>query len=275
MPSGRMSVLPGGTSSARIPRGLVTRSAVAVAVAVMLTFAVVTATAAGGATAMARVALPLAGKVVGIDPGHNGDNYSDSTYIDRQIWNGRSYEDCDTTGTETDSGYTEAEYNFKVATFLAADLRREGARVVMTRTSNSGVGPCVTTRAAIINDAHAAVAIDIHADGGPPDGRGFSILEPIADGPNDAVIASSDRFGDDVRTAFLADTGMPISDYYGDDGFIARDDLAGLNLTTVPKVLIECGNMRNITDAALLSTKAFQQRAAHALAVAIDRFLAA
>jgi N-acetylmuramoyl-L-alanine amidase len=270
-----MSVLPGGTSSARIPRGLVTRSAVAVAVAVMLTFAVVTATAAGGATAMARVALPLAGKVVGIDPGHNGDNYSDSTYIDRQIWNGRSYEDCDTTGTETDSGYTEAEYNFKVATFLAADLRREGARVVMTRTSNSGVGPCVTTRAAIINDAHAAVAIDIHADGGPPDGRGFSILEPIADGPNDAVIASSDRFGDDVRTAFLADTGMPISDYYGDDGFIARDDLAGLNLTTVPKVLIECGNMRNITDAALLSTKAFQQRAAHALAVAIDRFLAA
>jgi len=275
MPSGRMSVLPGGTSSARIPRGLVTRSAVAVAVAVMLTFAVVTATAAGGATAMARVALPLAGKVVGIDPGHNGDNYSDSTYIDRQIWNGRSYEDCDTTGTETVSGYTEAEYNFKVATFLAADLRREGARVVMTRTSNSGVGPCVTTRAAIINDAHAAVAIDIHADGGPPDGRGFSILEPIADGPNDAVIASSDRFGDDVRTAFLADTGMPISDYYGDDGFIARDDLAGLNLTTVPKVLIECGNMRNITDAALLSTKAFQQRAAHALAVAIDRFLAA
>jgi len=275
MPSGRMSVLPGGTSSARIPRGLVTRSAVAVAVAVMLTFAVVTATAAGGATAMARVALPLAGKVVGIDPGHNGDNYSDPTYIDRQIWNGRSYEDCDTTGTETDSGYTEAEYNFKVATFLAADLRREGARVVMTRTSNSGVGPCVTTRAAIINDAHAAVAIDIHADGGPPDGRGFSILEPIADGPNDAVIASSDRFGDDVRTAFLADTGMPISDYYGDDGFIARDDLAGLNLTTVPKVLIECGNMRNITDAALLSTKAFQQRAAHALAVAIDRFLAA
>ncbi len=275
MPSGRMSVLPGGTSSARIPRGLVTRSAVAVAVAVMLTFAVVTATAAGGATAMARVALPLAGKVVGIDPGHNGDNYSDPTYIDRQIWNGRSYEDCDTTGTETDSGYTEAEYNFKVATFLAADLRREGARVVMTRTSNSGVGPCVTTRAAIINDAHAAVAIDIHADGGPPDGRGFSILEPIADGPNDAVIASSDRFGNDVRTAFLADTGMPISDYYGDDGFIARDDLAGLNLTTVPKVLIECGNMRNITDAALLSTKAFQQRAAHALAVAIDRFLAA
>ena len=60
---------------------------------------------------------------------------------------------CDTTGTATDSGYTEAQYNFNVATYLEQDLEAEGAQVVMTRTNNSGVGPCVTTRAAIINEA--------------------------------------------------------------------------------------------------------------------------
>ena len=135
--------------------------------------------------------LPLAGKIVGIDPGHNGLNYTAPQIINQPVWNGQEDEACDTTGTETAGGYTEAQYNFNVATYLEADLEAEGAEVVMTRPNNSGIGPCVTTRAAIINDAHADVAVDIHADGGPVDGRGFAVLEPVADGPNSAVIASS------------------------------------------------------------------------------------
>jgi N-acetylmuramoyl-L-alanine amidase len=218
-------------------------------------------------------AAPLAGKVVGIDPGHNGLNYSAPGFIDQPVFNGTGTESCDTTGTATDSGYTEAQYNFNVATYLQADLEAEGARVVMTRTSNSGVGPCVTTRAAIINDAHADVAVDIHADGGPAGGRGFAVLEPVADGPNNGVIASSAAFAAMMRDAFAAGTPMPVSTYDGVDGLQPRNDLAGLNLTTVPKVLIECGNMRNGTDAALLVTTSFQQAAAAAMAQAITEFL--
>ena len=52
--------------------------------------------------------LPLAGKVIGIDPGHNGLNYTAPQIINQPIWNGREEEPCDTTGTATDSGYTEA-----------------------------------------------------------------------------------------------------------------------------------------------------------------------
>jgi N-acetylmuramoyl-L-alanine amidase len=217
--------------------------------------------------------LPLAGKVVGIDPGHNGLNYTASQTIDEPVWNGQESESCDTTGTATNSGYTEAQYNFNVATYLQADLEAEGAQVVMTRPNNAGVGPCVTTRAAIINSAHADVAVDIHADGGPAGGRGFAVLEPVADGPNNGVIAPSDAFAAILRTTFLADTGMPVSSYDGVDGLQPRDDLAGLNLSTVPKVLIETGNMRNATDAALLVTPAFQQSAAAAMAQAITVYL--
>jgi len=217
--------------------------------------------------------MPLAGKIVGIDPGHNGRNFADPAYIDAQIWNGRESEDCDTTGTETDGGYTEALFNFQVATFLRADLVHDGASVVMTRASNDGVGPCVTSRAQIINGGHANVAVDIHADGGPPSGRGFAILEPVADGPNDAVITSSEQFGADIRQALLSGTAMPVSTYDGDQGITHRDDLAGLNLATEPKVLIECGNMRNATDAALLTSTAFQGQVARALEAAIIRFL--
>jgi N-acetylmuramoyl-L-alanine amidase len=217
--------------------------------------------------------LPLAGKVVGIDPGHNGGNFSHPGYIDTLVWNGREWETCDTTGTETDGGYTEALFNFRVAGFLRADLVKDGARVVMTRTSDDGVGPCVNRRARILDNARADVAIDIHADGGPAGGRGFAILEPVADGPDNRVIGSSERFATLLRSAFLAGTPMPVSTYDGVNGFTHRDDLAGLNLTTVPKVLIECGNMRNPTDARLLTATWFQQAAARAMAAAIVRFL--
>lgn len=217
-------------------------------------------------------ALPLAGRVVGIDPGHNGGNASHPNVIDQRIWNGRGWEDCNTTGTQTDSGYSESAYNFAVGTDLATLLRAAGASVVLTRTNNDGVGPCVNERAAILNAAHVDVGIDIHADGGPASGRGFAVIEPVPDGPNDSVIDSSKQFGQDVRAALLA-TGMPTSTYDGHDGLVLRDDLAGLNLTTVPLVLIETGNMRNLTDASLLESPAFQQGVAQALLIAIERFL--
>jgi N-acetylmuramoyl-L-alanine amidase len=239
----------------------------------LLTGTIAAAASAGTARSEAAGRKPLAGKIIGIDPGHNGRNWTDPSYINHPVWNGREWEACDTTGTETDGGYTEARFNWNVASYLRADLIRAGARVVMTRTSNHGVGPCIDKRARILDRAHANVSIDIHADGGPAWGRGFTILEPVADGPNDNVINSSFRFARAVHAAMLRYTKMPVSDYYGHNGYITRNDLAGLNLTTMPKVLIECGNMRNATDAALLVRPAVQRRIAAALAAAIVRFL--
>jgi N-acetylmuramoyl-L-alanine amidase len=217
---------------------------------------------------------PLAGKVVGIDPGHNGGNFSDPSFINSPVWNGREEEACDTTGTETDGGYTEALFNFRVASYLRRDLIAEGAKVVMTRRTNDGVGPCITRRAKILNKAGADVAIDIHADGGPAEGRGVAILTPVADGPNDHVIAASKRFGRILLKRYTKLTGIPISNYDGSGGFAPRDNLAGLNLTTVPKVLIECVNMRNAVDASRLVKPSFQRLAAKSMAEAITGFLA-
>jgi N-acetylmuramoyl-L-alanine amidase len=215
----------------------------------------------------------LSGRVVAMDPGHNGGNFAAASVIDQTVFNGREQEACDTTGSQTDSGYTEAAFNFAVAQAAMADLRAHGATVVLTRTTNTGVGPCITQRAAIGNDAHADAAVSIHADGGPPDGRGFDILEPVADGINSAVIGSSDALGAALRTAFAAGTGEPVSDYDGTAGLQPRDDLGGINLTTVPKVFIECANMRNATDAALVTSPAWQAQAGAAIANGITAFL--
>ncbi|HKZ12689.1 MAG TPA: N-acetylmuramoyl-L-alanine amidase [Solirubrobacterales bacterium] len=225
------------------------------------------------ATASAAAAQPLAGKVVGIDPGHNGGNFSDPGFINQPVWNGREEEACDTTGTETNGGYTEALFNFNVASYLRADLIREGAKVVMTRRTNEGVGPCIDRRARILDKAGSDVAIDIHADGGPAGGRGVAILTPVPDGPNDRVIAASKRFGRILLHRYTKVTGIPISNYDGSGGFAPRDNLAGLNLTTVPKVLIECVNMRNAADAARLVKSSFQRLAARSMAEAITVFL--
>ncbi|HUD38573.1 MAG TPA: N-acetylmuramoyl-L-alanine amidase [Streptosporangiaceae bacterium] len=262
--------------SAGIRVGLAGAGLLAVTALGLATSAAATAAPAHAATranTAAKTHKLLAGKIVGIDPGHNGKNYTDPAFLNHQIWNGREWEDCDTTGTETDGGYTEAKFNWLVASELAKILRKDGAKVVMTRKSNDGIGPCVNTRARILDRAHANVSIDIHADGGPASGRGFTVLEPVADGPNDKVIKSSIRFGKDVHQAFTKDTPMMVSDYYGHDGYIFRNDLAGLNLTTMPKVLIECGNMRNSADAKLLTSVHVQREIAYALAQAIIRFL--
>jgi N-acetylmuramoyl-L-alanine amidase len=215
----------------------------------------------------------LRGKVVAVDPGHNGGNFAAASVIGKLIWNGRETESCDTTGAETDGGYTEAQFNWNVALYLTAELRAEGATVALTRTSNTGVGPCVTERAAIGNEVHANAAISIHADGGPPGGRGFAILEPVADGTNHAIIGPSAILGADLRAAFASGTGEPFSSYDGTDGIQPRNDLAGINLSTVPKVFIECANMRNAADAALVTSPRWQAMAARAIAAGLAAFL--
>jgi N-acetylmuramoyl-L-alanine amidase len=223
----------------------------------------------------AIAALPLAGRTVAIDPGHNGGNYLHTAEIDRLVNAGTLLKPCDTTGTATDAGYSEAAYNFDVALRLARILRDEGARVVLTRTSNTGWGPCITERAAIGNRAHADAAISIHADGGPASGRGFHVIYPPSiPHLTDDIAAASKRLALAVRDDFAAGTGEPWANYIGTDGLDVRSDLGGLNLSDVPKVFIETGNMRNATDAARLESATYRQREAAALARGIAAFLA-
>ena len=232
----------------------------------------------GGAPFLGAVNVPpLVGEVVTIDPGHDGGNGADPAYIDRPIDGGGFTESCDTAGTTDLAGYPEHAFNFDVATRLAALLEAGGATVVLTRSNDTGVGPCVNVRAAIGNLAGSDAAISIHADGGPSDGRGFAVDVPVpvvsSISDNRAIVAPSGQLGDDVRDHFLADTDEPVSDYTGSDGIVPRGDLGGLNLSTVPKVLIECANMQNATDTALVDSPQWRQQAAQGLVDGITAFL--
>ena len=216
-------------------------------------------------------ASPIAGRIVFLDPGHNGAN---DASISRQVSNGRGgTKECQTTGTTTDSGYPEHSFNWDVVLRIRAALSAMGVRTAMSRGNDNALGPCVDQRAALANAVAPDAIVSIHADGGPPDGRGFHVNysnPPV----NDAQAGPAVRFAETMRDQLVA-AGLQPSTYRGTNGLYGRADLAGLNLARYPSILIEMGNMKNTADAAVLTSA--EGRAHHASAVVggISAYLAA
>jgi N-acetylmuramoyl-L-alanine amidase len=221
---------------------------------------------------------PLAGKVVVIDPGHNPTNYKHSAEINAPVRIGTTSKECDTTGTETNNGYAEATFTLDVSHRLRDLLEAEGATVKLTYDNDRPFGPCVDERAAIGNKAKADAALSIHADGAAAGNRGFHVILPglVKGGGADTskIVTPSRALGTRIADDFARSTGSSRSNYIGDGtGLDTRTDLGGLNLSTVPKVFIECGNMRDTKDAALVTSSGWRQKAAQGLADGIRAFL--
>ncbi|MDT8910803.1 N-acetylmuramoyl-L-alanine amidase [Amycolatopsis sp. PS_44_ISF1] len=214
-----------------------------------------------------------AGKVVVLDPGHNGGNGAHPKEINRSVPAGRGeMKPCNTTGTSTNAGYTEHAFNFDVARQVGEALSAKGIKVVYTRSDDSGVGPCVDRRAEIGNEAKADAVVSIHADGSTAEGaHGFHVAyssPPL----NKAQGAPSMALARALRDGLRSD-GFTTSTYIGSAGLSARSDLGGLNLSTRPTVLVECGNMRNTAEAAAMSSAAGRAHYATAIAAAIEAYL--
>ncbi|MET9177714.1 N-acetylmuramoyl-L-alanine amidase [Kitasatospora aureofaciens] len=233
--------------------------------------------AAPGDTPAPGAAADLTGRTIVLDPGHNPGNFAHPTEINRQVDVGNGHKECDTTGTETDAGYTEADYTLDVTRRARALLTARGAKVVFTQDGDRPWGPCVDERARAGADAHADVALSVHGDGGPASGSGFHVILPAkvvaGKADNSAIVEPSHRLGLLLRDGFHAATGEPYADYIAHDGLDTRSDLGGLNLSAVPKVFIECGNMRNSADARRMTDPQWRQQAAQGIADALTAFL--
>ena len=221
---------------------------------------------------------PLAGKVVVVDPGHNPGNFRHTAEINKLVDIGTNRKECDTTGTSTNDGYTEAEFTRDVSQRLRTLLEKQGATVKFTHDNDRPFGPCVDERAWIGNKAKADAVISIHADGAGIGDRGFHVILPalVKAGAADTakIVGPSRELGERIAGRFVRATGSAPSNYVGDGtGLDVRKDLGGLNLSTVPKVFIECGNMRDPKDAALLKSSAWRQQAALGMAEGIAGYL--
>lgn len=208
-----------------------------------------------------------------LDPGHNGANASHPAEINAQVPAGRGrMKPCNTTGTATNAGYPEHAFTWDVAVRVRDLLAAKGVRVVMTRPDDTGVGPCVDKRADIGNQSGAAAVVSIHADGSTnTSAHGFHVAYS-APPLNEAQGEPSMRLATTMRDAMVSG-GFATSTYIGKAGLSARDDLAGLNLSARPAVLVECGNMRNATEAAAFSGPAGRASYAAAIAAGILAYL--
>ena len=238
---------------------------------------VVAATFSGMVLATSSLAAPvahaapgnIAGMIVFLDPGHNGANDASLT---KQVPTGRGgTEDCQTTGTSTDHGVPEHTFNWDTVLLIRQALTQLGVRTAMSRGNDDQVGPCVDERAAMANALQPNAVVSIHADGGPPTGRGFHVnysAPPL----NAAQAGPSVQFARIMRDQ-IAGSGIPPATYIGTDGLYGRADLAGLNLAQYPSILVELGNMKNPIDSTLMQSDDGRQKYAQAVVKGIVAFL--
>jgi N-acetylmuramoyl-L-alanine amidase len=220
---------------------------------------------------------PLAGRRIVLDPGHQLGNRNFPREINRPVPAGGFTKPCNTTGTATDAGYPEATFTWRVTRRLAQRLRRLGAEVTLTRRTNSERqwGPCVDVRGRAGNRIDADLKLSIHGDGSYAAGaHGFHVIHPPRRAPwTDDIARPSRRLALDVRRA-LTRAGFDRATYTaGGDGLDVRSDLGTLNLSDVPAVVVELGNMRSARDARTMTRPAGQARYAAALLKAVRAYL--
>jgi N-acetylmuramoyl-L-alanine amidase len=219
---------------------------------------------------------PLAGKVILVDPGHQLGNSNPRfrKQMAQTRFNGTIVKGCNTTGTATNSGFPEATFTWRVAKRLKALLEEAGARVEMTRTTNSydAWGPCVWDRAKQANRIGADAMVSIHADGAPSSGRGFFVLAPgLVEGWTEDVVKPGRRLADAMIDGMAA-AGAPRSNYISEQLMISRDTTS-LNFSNVPTVTVELGNMRNAQEARRMVTSAGQRQYAEWLFAGIEEYV--
>jgi N-acetylmuramoyl-L-alanine amidase len=252
-------------------------ASLAVAISVIVAMPASASFPADGIRSAGRAAAkPLAGKTIVIDPGHQLGNATHPRKINRPVNAGGFTKPCNSTGTATNRGFPEATFTWKVASALARQLRARGARVIMTRRTNSydDWGPCIDVRGRTGNRAHADAKVSIHGDGAASGVRGFFVIRP-ADRRHWTrdIYRSSRRLAKGVRAGLIR-AGARASNSYGGDGLDVRGDLGTLNWSDRPAVLVELGNMRNARDARHMTNPKYRRHVyARGLRLGITRFV--
>src|SRR3569833_3434873 len=78
----------------------------------------------------------LAGKVIVIDPGHNGGNASHPAIINKKVNVIKGIKQCNSTGTSTDDNYSELAFSWDVSNRLVKILRAKVAKNNQTHKNN-------------------------------------------------------------------------------------------------------------------------------------------
>ena len=209
--------------------------------------------------------LPLAEKIICVDPGHEVT----SQRVQEPISPHSNATKEAFVGGASGRNQTEEQLNLAVGLRLQALLEEQGAKVIMTRTTHES-DMTSYKRAQMANENHSDLCIRIHADGSSDASvYGMSMLVPYGDQlASQDIVQPSQAAGECVLNAVLAATGAK------NNGIVQRSDLTGFNFAEVPTILIEMGFLSNPDEDARMETEEYRDKLAQGICNGIIDYFA-
>lgn len=215
-----------------------------------------------------REKLPLEGRYIGINPGHQADPDYHMELLSPDRGSPKKIRvSCGTQGVAT--RVPEYVVTLAVGLKLRKALEDMGARVIMTRTAHA-VNISNGERSRMMNAEGVDVYLSLHCDGNRNRKiSGLHTLIPAARGyQKGAVLAESQRFARIMQAEAIKATKAV------DRGFSVRSDLTGFNWSNMPTCLVEMGFMTNAAEDKRLVSAAYQDKIVYGMAQSFVRFFA-
>ncbi|MBO4364225.1 MAG: N-acetylmuramoyl-L-alanine amidase [Clostridia bacterium] len=213
---------------------------------------------------------PLAGLIIGIDPGHQRRGNSEKEPCapwdaskNAQVNNG-TMKAKTTSGTSGKfTNVDEYVVTLDISLKIKAHLEALGATVVMTR-ETADVDLSNIDRAEICNKANCHIVLRIHCNGADnPAVNGVEAwIRGNGDGSDEykALGAYEKKLAEALLTYYCEATGATKRNVNTSDNY------TGLNWSTVPSIIIECGFMSNEEEDNLLVSPDYQEKIATGIA---------
>ncbi len=202
--------------------------------------------------------LPLSGLTVVIDAGHQENPPAgQEPYMPWDQSQTKAKNTHGTTGTAT----KKAEYvvNLEIALKIRDSLQEQGAKVILTR-DNHETSLSNQDRAKIASDSNAHLAISIHCNSSGS--SSVSGVETYSRGAGDGSAEYKARSEKDARIAQGLIDAVCNSTGATNRGAKTSDYYTGINYSSIPFIILECGFMSNPQEDKSLCDANYQQRIA-------------
>ena len=207
------------------------------------------------------------GYIIGIDPGHQGPDV-DMSALEPNGPGSSEMKAKATSGTQGSySGLGEYQLNLDVSLKLRDILQSRGYQTVLTRTDNSAA-ISNKERAQYVAEQSADIYVRIHANGDDSHtASGALTISPSSQNPYvSQLYDDSNRLSQCILDSYCTATG------FKNLGVQYRDNMTGINWSTVPVTIVEMGFMTNESDDLQMSDTAFQDTMATGIADGIDSY---
>ena len=219
-------------------------------------------------TGDAGVAEQTSGKIVVIDPGHQGHGDSGQEPIGPGASETKPRVSSGTSGSV--SGLDEYELNLIVSLQLRDELQSRGYTVYMTRETHD-VSMSNKERADYAASVEGDVFVRIHANGSEDSSVSGALTMAPSDGNpflSSDLITQSQALSQCVIDSYVAGTG------FNKQGVYMTDDMSGINWCSMPVTIVEMGYMSSPSDDAAMADPSMQVNMVDGIANGIDQYFA-